>query len=49
VEDRTVDTHVARLRSALQESGHEDVVETVRGSGYRLCARAMQPRMLVSS
>jgi len=49
VEDRTVDTHVARLRSALQDSGLEDLLETVRGSGYRLCARTLQTRMLVAA
>ena len=36
VEDRTVDVHIRRLRNALSISGHEDLVQTVRGSGYRL-------------
>jgi two-component system phosphate regulon response regulator PhoB len=35
VEERTVDVHIRRLRKALQPSGHEAHVETVRGSGYR--------------
>ncbi len=35
IEDRTVDVHIRRLRDALSESGHEDLVETVRGTGYR--------------
>ncbi|KQW88403.1 two-component system response regulator [Massilia sp. Root418] len=38
VDERTVDAHVGRLRSALQPSGHHDHIETVRGSGYRFTA-----------
>jgi len=39
VEERTVDVHIRRLRKALQPSGHDVHVETVRGSGYRFTAR----------
>ncbi|MES2016638.1 MAG: phosphate regulon transcriptional regulator PhoB [Pseudomonadota bacterium] len=35
LDERTVDTHVGRLRSALQASGHQQHIQTVRGSGYR--------------
>jgi two-component system phosphate regulon response regulator PhoB len=35
LDERTVDTHVGRLRSALQPSGYQQRIETVRGSGYR--------------
>ena len=35
VEERTVDVHIRRLRKALATSGHENLIETVRGSGYR--------------
>jgi two-component system phosphate regulon response regulator PhoB len=35
IEDRTVDVHIRRLRDALSPSGHDDLVETVRGAGYR--------------
>lgn len=35
VEDRTVDVHVRRLRSALKTSGHDRFIQTVRGVGYR--------------
>jgi two-component system phosphate regulon response regulator PhoB len=35
VEDRTVDVHIRRLRRALEETGHEHLIQTVRGSGYR--------------
>jgi two-component system phosphate regulon response regulator PhoB len=35
LEDRTVDVHIRRLREALAPSGHEHLVETVRGAGYR--------------
>ncbi|WLI90256.1 phosphate regulon transcriptional regulator PhoB [Massilia sp. R2A-15] len=38
LDERTVDAHVGRLRSALQPSGHQDHIETVRGSGYRFVA-----------
>lgn len=38
LEERTVDTHVGRLRSALQPSGYQQRIETVRGSGYRFVA-----------
>lgn len=36
VESRTVDVHVGRLRKALTETGAEDPIRTVRGSGYSL-------------
>lgn len=35
VEERTVDVHIRRLRSALEAGGHDILVQTVRGSGYR--------------
>jgi len=35
VEERTVDVHIRRLRKALEPSGHDKHIETVRGSGYR--------------
>ena len=38
LDERTVDTHVGRLRNALQPSGHQRRIETVRGSGYRFVA-----------
>ncbi len=38
LDERTVDAHVGRLRSALQPSGHQEHIETVRGSGYRFVA-----------
>ncbi|OGA67123.1 MAG: phosphate regulon transcriptional regulatory protein PhoB [Betaproteobacteria bacterium RIFCSPLOWO2_12_FULL_68_20] len=38
VEERTVDVHIRRLRKALEPSAHDRLVETVRGSGYRLTA-----------
>jgi two-component system, OmpR family, phosphate regulon response regulator PhoB len=36
IEERTVDVHVRRLRLALEPFGLSDLIETVRGSGYRL-------------
>jgi two-component system phosphate regulon response regulator PhoB len=36
VEERTVDVHIRRLRQALESTGHDRLIETVRGAGYRL-------------
>jgi len=36
VELRTVDVHIRRLRKALNAHGGEDVIRTVRGTGYAL-------------
>jgi two-component system phosphate regulon response regulator PhoB len=36
IEERTVDVHIRRLRVALEPFGQDSLVETVRGSGYRL-------------
>ncbi len=35
VEERTVDVHIRRLRQALEPSGCDSLIQTVRGSGYR--------------
>ncbi|SON50495.1 phosphate regulon transcriptional regulator PhoB [Vibrio tapetis] len=40
VEDRTVDVHIRRLRKALEGAGHDKLVQTVRGAGYRFSTRA---------
>ena len=34
IEERTVDVHIRRLRKALEPSGHDRLIGTVRGSGY---------------
>jgi two-component system phosphate regulon response regulator PhoB len=41
VEERTVDVHIRRLRKALQagDSAYSDLVQTVRGTGYRFSPR----------
>lgn len=39
VEERTVDVHIRRLRIALEVSAHENLVQTVRGAGYRFSAQ----------
>jgi two-component system phosphate regulon response regulator PhoB len=39
IEERTVDVHVRRLRKALEPSGLDTLVQTVRGSGYRFSLR----------
>ncbi|MDO8437785.1 MAG: phosphate regulon transcriptional regulator PhoB [Nitrosomonadaceae bacterium] len=38
VEDRTVDVHIRRLRKALETVAKDELIQTVRGSGYRLSA-----------
>jgi two-component system phosphate regulon response regulator PhoB len=43
VEERTVDVHVRRLRRALTETGHDGLVETVRGVGFRFRPDAAMP------
>ena len=35
VEERTVDVHIRRLRATLESSGHDRLIQTVRGTGYR--------------
>ena len=36
IEERTVDVHIKRLRAALAPNNCEHLIETVRGSGYRI-------------
>jgi len=38
VEERTVDVHIRRLRAALEDTGHDRLIQTVRGTGYRFSA-----------
>ncbi|WP_020207585.1 phosphate regulon transcriptional regulator PhoB [Gilvimarinus chinensis] len=40
VEERTVDVHIRRLRKALTVDQHENLVQTVRGTGYRFSTKA---------
>jgi len=40
VEERTVDVHIRRLRKALEPSGHDALIQTVRSAGYRFSATA---------
>ena len=40
-----VETHISRLRSKLNEGGRPDVIETVRGVGYRM-KRSIDPESL---
>ncbi len=39
VEDRTVDVHIRRLRKAIALAGHDKLVQTVRGAGYRFSVK----------
>jgi two-component system phosphate regulon response regulator PhoB len=45
IEERTVDVHIKRLRSALKAVDYEAIIETVRGSGYRLSRFPLANRM----
>ena len=38
-DNRTVDVHISRLRSALTPGGMDGIIRTVRGSGYSLSVR----------
>ncbi|MES2754506.1 MAG: phosphate regulon transcriptional regulator PhoB [Pseudomonadota bacterium] len=38
IESRTVDVHIRRLRQAINQRGHADVIRTVRSAGYALDA-----------
>lgn len=42
IEERTVDVHVKRLREALGAQAGQ-MIETVRGAGYRLTAQSTRP------
>ncbi|PLW83270.1 phosphate regulon transcriptional regulatory protein PhoB [Kineobactrum sediminis] len=46
VEERTVDVHIRRLRKALQtpDNDYSDLIQTVRGTGYRFSARGTAAR-----
>ena len=35
VEERTIDVHIRRLRKTLEPYGCQDLIQTVRGAGYR--------------
>ncbi|CAB0151553.1 Phosphate regulon transcriptional regulatory protein PhoB [Pseudidiomarina piscicola] len=39
VEDRTVDVHIRRLRKVIHGFGHDELIQTVRGVGYRFSSR----------
>jgi two-component system phosphate regulon response regulator PhoB len=39
IDERTIDVHIRRLRKALASSGHDRLVQTVRGAGYRFSSQ----------
>ncbi|KJS08792.1 MAG: transcriptional regulator PhoB [Gammaproteobacteria bacterium BRH_c0] len=39
MDERTVDVHIRRLRKALSIADHDQLIQTVRGSGYRFSTR----------
>ncbi len=48
VEERTVDVHIRRLRKALEEYGHDSLIQTVRGAGYRFSSREIKSSQQLS-
>ncbi|WP_337918903.1 winged helix-turn-helix domain-containing protein, partial [Vibrio cholerae] len=46
VEDRTVDVHIRRLRKALEDAGHDKLIQTVRGAGYRFSTHNQAERRI---
>jgi two-component system phosphate regulon response regulator PhoB len=39
MDERTVDVHIRRLRKALSVDNHEQLIQTVRGAGYRFSTK----------
>jgi two-component system phosphate regulon response regulator PhoB len=39
MDERTVDVHIRRLRKALAHKDHDQLIQTVRGAGYRFSTR----------
>ena len=48
IEERTVDVHIRRLRAGLAPTGHDALIETVRGSGYALRAEVSHAAAAIS-
>lgn len=40
IDERTVDVHIRRVRKAISINGHEELIQTVRGTGYRFSESA---------
>ena len=49
IEERTVDVHVKRLREALTPVQCAQMIETVRGAGYRLTSQVGAPAAVLSA
>ena len=43
IDERTVDVHILRLRKALKPHNHDAIIETVRGVGYRVSTKPLDP------
>ncbi len=41
IDERTIDVHIRRLRKALSIDGYENIIQTVRGFGYRFSEEAL--------
>ncbi|MCW5589014.1 MAG: phosphate regulon transcriptional regulator PhoB [Legionellales bacterium] len=39
IDERTVDVQIRRLRNVMKKSGAQDLIQTVRGSGYRFSVK----------
>jgi two-component system phosphate regulon response regulator PhoB len=49
IEERTVDVHIRGLRRALAPSGHDRLLETVRGTGYCFRREFQAPAVRLSA
>jgi two-component system phosphate regulon response regulator PhoB len=49
IEERTVDVHIRGLRRALSPSGHDRLLETVRGTGYCFRREFQAPAVRLSA
>jgi two-component system phosphate regulon response regulator PhoB len=47
-EERTVDVHVRRLRAAMENGGHDVLIQTVRGCGYSFLASQVDQRVKIA-
>lgn len=43
IDDNTLNVYITRVRKKLKDLGVGDVVETVRGAGYRLSVSSAAP------
>lgn len=42
VDERTVDVHIRKLRKVMQRTGHDQLLQTVHGAGYRFITQVLE-------